>query len=244
MRLVSAAPSFQTKAELVYAHLREEVLSGRLRPGDRVRISHVARDLGVSDIPVRESVARLEAEGLLRGEAHKGAVVPRLGTHEIEELFVIRAELEALATRHAATALTESRLRRLAELLAEMEAAERDGRAEDYGRLNREFHFTIYDAQPYARLAAMIRDLWHSTDWCRRIFERDAHSVHASASEHRQIYRALRRGDGERAAELIRAQKRRSCAWLLEHVQPAPSAGGAGRSRSAPTQPATPRRSR
>lgn len=215
---MSAGTEFRTKADVVYDHLREQVLSGRLRPGQRVRISHVARELGFSDIPVREGVARLEAEGLLHGQAHKGPVVPQLGAAEIEELFVIRAELEALATRLAAATLTEAQLDGLAELIAEMEAAERDGRAEDYGRLNRAFHFAIYDAQPYPRLAAMISDLWSATDWCRRIFERDAGSLRASATEHRRMHAALRDGDGEAAAELLRAQKRRSCAWLLEHV--------------------------
>jgi DNA-binding GntR family transcriptional regulator len=70
---------FQTKADLAEEYLRERVLSGKLEPGERVPISHVARELGISDIPVREGVTRLEAEGLLQIEAHKVAVVTRLG---------------------------------------------------------------------------------------------------------------------------------------------------------------------
>jgi DNA-binding GntR family transcriptional regulator len=210
---------FRTKADLAYSHVREQVLAGRLAPGERVRISHVARELGVSDIPVREAVARLQSEGLLRGEAHKGAVVARLGAHEIEELFAIRTELEALATRRAAQSLTSEQLDHLRELVEQMQTAEREQRAEDYGQLNRDFHFAIYDAQDYRRLAAMIRDLWQSTDWCRRIFERDRDSVRLSSDEHAGIYQALRRGDGDAAAALLRRQKQRSCAWLLKHVE-------------------------
>ena len=212
--------AFRTKAELAYDYLRDQVLTGRLRPGDRVRISHVARALGVSDIPVRESVCRLEAEGLLFSEPHKGAVVAELGAAQIEELFAIRAELEALATRRAAASLTDEQFGHLDDLLARMDAAEQINDATAYGDLNREFHFAIYRSQSYGRLTSTIRDLWRSTDWCQRIFERDAGSLRISTDEHRAIFEALRRGDGDAAAGLLRAQKRRACAWLVEHATP------------------------
>ena len=217
--MASSAIGFRTKADLAEEYLRRRVLSGQLAPGERVPISHVARELGISDIPVREGVTRLEAEGLLQIEAHKVALVTRLGAHEIEELFAVRAELEALAMRRAARALAPEHLERLAALIEQMEIAEHEGRADDYGHLNREFHFAIYEAQPYKRLLGMIRDLWNSTDLCRRIFARDAHSLQASTREHRGIYDALCQGDGDTAAALLVQQKQRSCAWLLEHVE-------------------------
>jgi DNA-binding GntR family transcriptional regulator len=211
-------PAPRSKAEVACEYVRERVLSGELRPGERVRISRVAAELGFSDIPVREGVKRLESEGLLEFETHKGAVVTTLHPHDIEEIFAIRAELEALAVMRASRSINRDQLDHLRELLEEMEQAERDDRAEDYGELNREFHFAIYEAQPYTRLLALIRDYWNSTDWCRRIFAGDAHSVRASAAEHRGIYEALVAGDGKTAAELLRQQKRRSGAWLLEHA--------------------------
>jgi DNA-binding GntR family transcriptional regulator len=207
-----------SKAERACEYVRELVLSGDLRPGERVRISHIAAELGFSDIPVREGVKRLEAEGLLTFETHKGAVVTTLHREDIEEIFAIRAELEALAIRRASRTINRDQLDGLRELIEDMELAEREGRLTDYGRLNREFHFAIYEAQPYQRLVALIRDYWNSTDWCRLIFAGDAHSVRASAAEHRGIYQALVDGDGEAAAELLRQQKRRSGAWLLEHA--------------------------
>lgn len=207
-----------TKAQRAGDHLRERVLAGDLRPGDRVPISRIARELGFSDIPVREGVKRLEAEGLLEFETHKGAIVTTLDRRDIEEIFAIRAELEALAVRRAARSISRDQLDTLRALIEAMEQAERDGRIEEYGRLNREFHFTIYEAQPYKRLLALIRDYWNSTDWCRRIFVGDEQSVRASAAEHRGIYEALLAGDGEAGAELLRQQKRRAGGWLLEHA--------------------------
>jgi len=210
---------FRTKADIVYEELRERILNGELRPGERVPISQVAREIGVSDIPAREGVKRLEADGLLEFATHKGAVVASMGVEDVEELFAIRSELEALAVRRAAQSIDADQLAALRELLDAMAVAERDGDMEAYGRLNRAFHMGAYAAQPYGRLTAMIESLWDSTDWCRRIFRADADSVRASSAEHEAIYDALARGDGEAAAVFVRAQKQRACSWLLKRIE-------------------------
>ena len=209
---------YRTKADLVYEQLREEILSGAVRPGQRVSISRVARDLGVSDIPAREGVKRLEADGLVSFTTHKGAVVARMGRHEVEELFAIRTELEALALSRAAERIEAAELARLREILNAMGAAARGGDVAAYGRLNRDFHMLAYAAQPYAKLRSMIEALWDSTDWCRRIFNTEGESMHASLAEHEAIYAALARADGDAAATALRSQKQRAAAWLLEHI--------------------------
>jgi DNA-binding GntR family transcriptional regulator len=209
---------FRTKADLVHEELRARLLRGDLQPGDRVPIAAVARELGVSQIPVREGVKRLEAEGLLAFETHKGAVVPRLAASDVEETFAIRAELEGLAVRRAAAEITPERLAELRAILDDMAEAAAAGDAEAYGRGNRAFHLTIYRSQPYARLTTMIEALWDQTDWCRRIFARDDEAVTASAGEHEAILAALAAGDGDAAATHLHEQKRRSSAWLLDHL--------------------------
>ena len=217
--------NFRTKGELVYEHLRARILSGSYQPGERISMSAIARELGVSDIPVREGIKRLEAEGLLDYEAHKGAVVSRLSANEIEELFAIRAELEALALRQAAAGISTEQLAVLRRLLDEMTSAEQANDAASYGRLNREFHLTIYDAQPFRKLSAMIRNLWDSTDWCRRIFAADGSYLPSSSAEHEGIYEALREHDAATAEALLRNQKQRALAWLLERVESSGSTG-------------------
>jgi DNA-binding GntR family transcriptional regulator len=201
----------------VYQHLRERILTGQYPPGSRVAISAVARELGVSDVPVREGIKRLEAEGLLQFETHKGATVKQIRADEIEELFAIRTELESLALRQAAATITPQTLASLHRLLSEMELAEQENNFLEYGRLNRQFHLAIYDAQPYRKLAAMIQNLWDSTDWCRQIFAVDATYLPVSTAEHKAIYEALEQHDGDAAAAILRNQKERACSWLLEH---------------------------
>jgi DNA-binding GntR family transcriptional regulator len=215
---VAQPVQFRTKADLVYERLREEILSGAVKPGERVSINRVARDVGVSDIPAREGVKRLVADGLVTFTAHKGAVVARMGRHEVEELFAIRTELEALALRHAASRITPAQLAELRSILDEMARAERAGEVDEYGVLNRRFHMCSYAAQPYTRLRSMIESLWDSTDWCRRIFTTELESMRSSSAEHEAIYDALARGDGEAASVFLRAQKHRAASWLLDHI--------------------------
>ena len=210
---------FRTKADLVYERLREEILTGAIKPGERVPINRVARDVGVSDIPAREGVKRLVADGLVTFTAHKGAVVTRMGRQEVEELFAIRTELEALALRQAASRITPAQLAELRSILDEMELAERDGEVHEYGALNRRFHMCAYASQPYPRLRSMIESLWDSTDWCRRIFTTEADSMRSSLAEHEAIYDALARGDGEAASVFLRAQKHRAASWLLDRIE-------------------------
>jgi DNA-binding GntR family transcriptional regulator len=222
---VAQPVQFRTKADLVYERLREEILSGAVKPGERVSINRVARDVGVSDIPAREGVKRLVADGLLTFTTHKGAVVARMGRQEIEEIFAIRTELEALALRQAAARITPAQLVELRSILDEMGRAERAGEVHEYGALNRRFHMCAYAAQPYARLRSMIESLWDSTDWCRRIFTTEAETMRSSLAEHEAIYDALVRGDGEAASVFLRAQKHRAASWLLDHVDDGEASG-------------------
>jgi DNA-binding GntR family transcriptional regulator len=215
--------NFRTKGELVYEQVRKRILEGDYAPGQRISMSALARELGVSDIPVREGIKRLEAEGLLDYETHKGAIVSRLTTTEIEELFAIRAELEALALRRAAASITQAQLAGLRGLLDAMAEAELAHDAATYGKLNREFHLSIYDAQSYRKLSEMIRNLWASSDWCRRIFSVDDSYLPDSTAEHEAMFAALQQGDAGTAERVLRTQKQRALKWLLAHVEDHPS---------------------
>jgi DNA-binding GntR family transcriptional regulator len=215
---VTAVPQFRTKADVVYELLRERILSGDLRPGDRVPINKVARELGISDIPAREGVKRLEAIGLVEFAIHKGAVVTTLGRHEVTELFAIRTELEALAMRNAAQEIGGEQLAELRTTLEQMAAAAEQCDVDEFDLHVRAFHMTAYGAQSFRKLSTMLEQLWDSTDWCRRILLDDAKMVSASLADHKLIYDALEQHDGEAAAVFVRAQKHRTVAWFLRRM--------------------------
>jgi DNA-binding GntR family transcriptional regulator len=208
----------RTKADLVYENLRPRILSGEFAPGSRLAIATVAEELGVSEIPVRESIKRLEAEGLLTFIAHKGAIVTELTREQIEELFVIRMQLESIAMIRAAKALTPEQIDGLRGTLAAMAEAEAAEDADEASRLHHDFHMQIYQAQSYKRLVALITDLWDATNWAGKVFATGRTGA-ATAAEHEPIVDALAAGDGETAAALHRAQKRKAVMWLTEDLE-------------------------
>jgi DNA-binding GntR family transcriptional regulator len=205
----------RTKADLVYENLRPRILSGEFAPGTRLSIAAVAEELGVSESPVRESIKRLESEGLLTFVAHTGAIVTELSREQIEELYVIRTQLESLAISRAAETLTPDQIGVLRETLASMAQAEADGDAEGVSNLHHDFHMQIYEAQSYKRLVALITDLWDATNWAGKVFATGA-TGGATAAEHYPIVDALAMGDGQTAASLHAAQKHRALEWLTD----------------------------
>ena len=81
----------------IYEALRERIIEGALRPGERIRERELAEELNVSRIPIREAMPRLEAEGFIRTLPRRGAVVTEMTIGDVEELFVVRSSLEVLA---------------------------------------------------------------------------------------------------------------------------------------------------
>jgi DNA-binding GntR family transcriptional regulator len=108
----------------VYAQVRHAILTGALRPKERITENQIAERFGLSRTPVREAFRRLEAEGLIVVVPQRGAFVSQPSLEDILEIYQIRTPLECMAARIAADAITEAQLGRLEELVA----VERDGR--------------------------------------------------------------------------------------------------------------------
>lgn len=212
-------PPFKTKAQLAYEYLRDAIISAALKPGTRVMPSQVAEELGVSEVPVREAFRMLESEGLLEITPHVGAQVTAIKPEEVEEVFLIRTVLEAFAARTVAGRYPPEGLDHLRELLADMERAVAAGDFVLYGRLNTEFHRSIYSATPFGRLRKLIYELWDSNERSRSVFLMVPERVAQSLAEHKQIVEALELGDGRQVEVLLRHHKGRSFAELLEQVE-------------------------
>ncbi|MGQ0566590.1 MAG: GntR family transcriptional regulator [Gemmobacter sp.] len=130
-----------SSAEVIFASLREAIVEGRLHDGDTLRQDQIAGMFNVSRIPVREALARLEEQGLVTTQRHKGAVVSSLSLDEIAELFEFRALIEGEVIRQSVHAIRAETLDE-AKRHAEDFASETDsGR---WAKLNRLFHYTLY----------------------------------------------------------------------------------------------------
>jgi DNA-binding GntR family transcriptional regulator len=189
--------NYLSKADLVALALKDMIRSGELSPGSILRQRDVAEKLGVSPTPVREALQRLESEGFVVSEAHRGAMVVRSEDSRLYENALIRAALESLAAQLAAEKAT-------ADDLAEIEAINEElARTTDPGlavSLNRRFHFRIYDAAGSTVMLAQLNLLWLTLEGGPRV-ERP---LSESVAQHREIVEAVRRGDGEAAAHRTR----------------------------------------
>jgi len=191
----------RTTAEQVADVLREAILRGVLRGGQQLQQDVLAAQFGVSRIPVREALRRLDAEGLVTVYPHRGAVVSELSATEVEEIYEIRVPLECLALRLAIPRLTKADLDRAAAILDEIDQVEEIGR---WSELNRSFHMTLYTPANRKRLLSLIATLRANVDRYHRIYISLMQHKMQSQQEHRRILDACRRryrGEATRALE-------------------------------------------
>jgi len=181
-----------TKTSLVYADLRNRILSGEYEPGRRLIIRRIAERHDVSDIPVREALRLLEKDDLIRYLPFGSAFVREASDEEIYEVFFIRGLLEGAATQLCVNFVTEITLRKLEQLCEKMERCARESDVIEYSKLNRAFHRAIFRALPFTKLTTQIEELWQSYGWLQLTFRFKPGRMIESNTEHRQIVDALR----------------------------------------------------
>ena len=162
--------SFKTKNEAIYEMLREEILQAKIKPGEKIVISDLSKKIGVSEIPIREAVKKLESEGFLTIMPHVGITVSKLDPDEIIEFYLIRIELESLAARLATPLMSETEITCLQEVNQELKSALQHDDRERLYALNQQFHFKIYAAAKRPHLYKLIVDLWDKVSWIRSVF--------------------------------------------------------------------------
>lgn len=198
------------KADLAYAYLREQIVNGSLAPGQRVTLAELSGACGMSHMPVREALVRLQREGLLESEPHKGVRVVRLSLEDARELFAIRTELEGLAA-HSACGAGDARL------VPDLDAINRrfiDAfLVTDYtvmGAANWAFHQRILQAAGNAQLNRILEGIWTASQRYRLGYKLIPGRAQCTIDEHAQIIAALGSGDPERARAAARDHIRKA----------------------------------
>ena len=215
---LTESASVRAASARIADHLREEILRGELRPGDRIRQEEVAERFGASRLPVREALRMLEADGLTEHEAHKGARVPRLSQHEVEVIYQMRERLEPLAIIESLDRLTDDDRTRLEELQRRIEGNDDVDR---FLELDREFHLLTYSGCAIDPLMSMVRRLWNSTQHYRRAFVAlsGPGRMWVVNAEHRLILDAVDRRDPVDAERHVSGHIRRTRIELGHHPE-------------------------
>lgn len=209
----------KTKNEAVYEKLREAIIQGVLKPGQKLVISSLSKEFGCSEIPIREAIRRLESNELINLVPHVGATVSKIDEKEVTEIYLIRIELESLAARLATPHLTTADFQFIEKKLQEMELAIRHRDYEKFGVLNKDFHLRIYQAAPYPFLYKMIVDLWERVQRTQSVFALVPKRARASIKEHKKILSALKSKNRDLVGGLMREQKSRSMKALVKYIE-------------------------
>lgn len=185
---MSTGDGTHTKYREAYRAILARILRGEFRPGERVTIEVLARELGMSPTPVREAVRQLEAEGVLTYTPHAGARLAHIDPRAYGELVSVRAVLEGWATALGAPRLGSGTLQRLRELNGRMRQAVQKGDLTTFDRLNRRFHRALYQRCGHRLLTELLEGLRARTDLVRqRVFPFIPHRGVESVEEHDRL---------------------------------------------------------
>jgi DNA-binding GntR family transcriptional regulator len=196
------------------ARIRDLILDGTLRPGERLVEDRLSAELGVSRVPVREALRALSSEGLVRLEPNRGATVTEVTPQLVAELVEVRTLLEALNARLAARRHDPKIVALLQDTLRRGDAAAQSGTSQELARLNAEFHERLAEASRNSVLSDIMRSLRERTSL--------AFSLNGQArarqdwKEHAAILAAVIEGDEEIAALLASRHVRNAAAAFAD----------------------------
>jgi DNA-binding GntR family transcriptional regulator len=209
MKMASSSYAFgnplvgqQSSPELIAESLRQAIIEGQLSPGESLRQENLAKHFAVSRIPVREALRRLESEGWIELQRHRGARVTPLSAGEVREIYEIRASLEVTALQLAAPLHSVASLKRVAAIL---QRSRRAHEVSQYAQFNREFHLALYAPAQRERLIAIIDSLHSQGERYLRLKLGMPSHKQRSDEEHQSIFDALSAGDTQGAVQILRS---------------------------------------
>ncbi len=201
--------------------LRADILESRLKPGEWLRQERLAQAYGVSQMPVREALKQLAAEGLVEHVPYRGVRIVEFSPEDVEDLYACRAFIEGMAARSAALNVTDNELAELAVLHEQMVRCKTPEELGKYRELNRRFHSLIFTASRRSYLVRTLAQLWSAfpTMLWSNIPKIAVASVpgrdEPDAAEHEEIVAALAAHDPERAERAVRRHIESAGAMLV-----------------------------
>jgi len=185
-------------SEAVTDTIRSAILEGRLKPGQRLPQAEIAEQLGVSRIPLRDALRRLEVEGLVVMDDRRGASVAEISLEELDEIFEMRILLEPACAAAAVERLSDNEVERLIKLLTAMDEAD-PGVARDAMAARRAFYQELYSLSGRSRMAETIIQLRdHVSQF--HVLRHDDGCIHA----HDALRVCIEQRDGRAAGNVVR----------------------------------------
>lgn len=204
--------------EIILERLRNAIISGKLKPEDRLIENDIAEKMGVSRTPVREALRQLEIEGLAENVPRKGTVVKGLSKKDIMDIYEIREVLEGLAVRLACANMNEERLGRLKGKIAEMKNSVNDSDPSVYWKLHEQFNDIILNASGNGRLVDQMKQIYEYLSKLRRSTKVMERRRKQAMEEHEAMLRAFENRDELTAEKLGRQHALNARNFLTEEI--------------------------
>lgn len=196
---------YKTRTQLVVETLREKILSGEIQAGQPLRQAALAEELNVSRIPVREALLQLEAEGLVAFEPHKGATATELNASQVDELFELRAMLEADLLASSIPHISNEKLDEASLILTKLEKAlGKENAANTWSELNSDYHNCLYSGADRPQTQDLVDTLNKNADRYIRMHLLWAGGISKAESEHNELLDLCKARNVEKAVAVLK----------------------------------------
>lgn len=189
--------------DVVFQTLRQAILRGELKPGERLMEIHLAQRLGVSRTPIREAIRKLELEGLVVMIPRRGAVVASITEKDLKDVLEVRRTLEIMAAEVACERITPELLKELEKAGKEFQRLKDSGDITKLAAADVKFHEIIYEATDNARLVSLLNNLREQMYRYRLEYLKDKGSHDRLNIEHQKIYNSIKSKDKETVAAMV-----------------------------------------
>jgi len=194
---------YELLSKKVYHILKERIIKGNLKPGEKILEVNIAKRLGVSRTPVREALRELAAEGFFAMKPNLGMIVIGFSIEDLKEVLEIRKLLEGFATSIAAKKISKEEIKKIEKIIKKMSISISKNDLLVYSDLNAEFHNLIFNICGNKRLIKIYDNLSNSEHRFRiRSLRNNPERLRYSLKEHQEILEALKRKDSEQAYKL------------------------------------------
>lgn len=189
--------------DVVFNTLRQGILTGELKPGERLMEIHLADTLGVSRTPIREAIRMLELEGLVTMIPRRGAEVSRISMQDLRDVLEVRRSLDTLAVCLACKRIKEDKIKELEQAALDFAKATETKNATTIAQADVKFHDIILEASDNKRLSQMVNNLAERVYRYRLEYVKDPKNHEKLINEHERILEYIKRGDEENARKAI-----------------------------------------
>jgi DNA-binding GntR family transcriptional regulator len=200
-----------TLTDWAIEEVRRRILLGRFAPGERLPIDDLARELGISRVPLREAIRSLESEGLIETTPHRGAVATRLSRQDVEDAFALLEMAESHAVERAARASDPESIAAMERCLEVLRSQINQPQVTvDSLEAHRSFHFALFNQAGEGVLLRHLRMLWHTCERYVVAVMPERARAEESLAEHEELLRLIKAGEVEAAITHLREHLKHS----------------------------------